>query len=452
MHFLKTFLCCFILTISLSAFSQSDTIVLTDTIPQEEIINNILFQEEELLEEDTIMYQIEKANTLKANYDSLQTNYNSLINKYDSLQINFEKGEYTIKQMEIQNAKLLGDYEELENEIASQKTQFIDDTLRLSLEIDELRANSISLKSINDTLALLNKEYRFQLNEKNTLLEEKIKILNEKEILFTEKEQLYKEAINTSNIDKTKIEGQVQSKNAQIEGKDKEIGLLQKNIDEKDASINEKNTNLAKVIQEKDKYYLMADTLRNKLVETEKTLLKLTEELKYTKQRAAEAEAKIAQATGRKKKVRVIQGSAMRYPSPVWDIVPRATETGYENIVVNRNSSKVDFDFITGASVMLYDLTKPDDKFASDISLYVGFGGSNLFKNFYIGGSYRFLDFFHIAVGTNIAEYTLLAEEFNKEGQALKPGWSIQTTKQWKVTPFISLSLDFEFLSYIGKK
>ena len=259
MHFLKTFLCCFILTISLSAFSQSDTIVLTDTIPQEEIINNILFQEEELLEEDTIMYQIEKANTLKANYDSLQTNYNSLINKYDSLQINFEKGEYTIKQMEIQNAKLLGDYEELKNEIASQKTQFIDDTLRLSLEIDELRANSISLKNINDTLVLLNKEFRFQLNEKNTLLEEKIKILNEKEILFTEKEQLYKEAINTSNIDKTKIEGQVQSKNAQIEGKDKEIGLLQKNIDEKDASINEKNTNLAKVIQEKDKYYLMAD-------------------------------------------------------------------------------------------------------------------------------------------------------------------------------------------------
>ena len=282
------------------------------------------------------------------------------------------------------------------------------------------------LKTLNDTLSKLNQEYRIQLNEKNHLLEEKIKILQEKEILFAEKEQLYKDAINASQIDKTKIEGQVEKKNAQIEGKEREIDLLQKSINEKDTSLIVKDQNLNKITQEKEMYYKMADTLRNKLVETEKELLKIKEELKYQKQKAVEAQAKIDAATGRKKKVRVIQGIAMRlYPTPVWDIVPVATENGYENKVINRNTSKVDFDFITGASVILYDLTKPEDKFASDISVYVGFGGANLFKNFYVGGSYRFLDFFHVALGVNVSEYTLLAEEFNKEGQSLKPGWSI---------------------------
>ena len=39
---------------------------------------------------------------------------------------------------------------------------------------------------------------------------------------------------------------------------------------------------------------------------------------------------------------------------------------------------------------MLIDLTKPEAKFTSDIGVYVGFGGANMFKNFYFGGAYRF--------------------------------------------------------------
>lgn len=101
---------------------------------------------------------------------------------------------------------------------------------------------------------------------------------------------------------------------------------------------------------------------------------------------------------------------------------------------------------------MLYDLTKEGSKFDQDISVYVGFGGANLFKNFYIGPSYRFLDFFHLTAGVNVAEYSVLAEKFNKEGDALAPGWSIKTTNEWKITPFVSLSLDLDFLSYMGKK
>lgn len=331
--------------------------------------------------------------------------------------------------------------------------RYYNDSILWEKKREKIEKENFTLRQINDTLAQLNKDYRLQLTEKNNLLEEKIKIFQQKEILFAEKEQLYKDAINSTTLDKTKVEGLVDAKNAQIEGKEKEINLLQKNINEKEASIEAKNQDLSKVIEEKQRYYLMSDTLRTKLVEAEKEILRREEELKYTRKRVEEAEAKIASATNRRKKVRVIQGIAMRYPSPNWDISPRALENGgYENVIYNKNSSVVEFDFITGASVMLYDLTKEGSKFNQDISLYVGFGGANLFKNFYLGPSYRFLDFFHITAGVNVSEYTMLAENFNKEGSPLQPGWSIRTTNQWKVTPFLSLSLDLDFLSYMGKK
>ncbi|MFA6199931.1 MAG: hypothetical protein WC679_05975 [Bacteroidales bacterium] len=407
-------------TISLSVFSQTDTIGLISD---------------------------------STKYLSPTINYYSIIKEYENLKSENEKQKNEIEKIKAEYKKILVDFEEAENEIISFKKQYTSDTIRLSSQIDELRTNGHNLKSINDTLAKLNEDYRIQLNEKNKLLEGKIRILQEKEILFAEKEQLYKDAISTSNIDKAKLEGLVEAKNEKIGGKEKEIDLLQKNINEKDISLAAKDKNLTQVTQEKDMYYKMADTLRSKLIDAEKQILTINEELKYTKKRAEDAEARIAAATNRKKKVRVLQGIAMRFfPTPNWDIVPRATEDGYENIIINRNSSKVEFDFVTGASVMLYDLTKPNSKFSSDISVYVGFGGANLFKNFYFGGSYRFLDFFNFSAGVNVAEYTLLAENFNREGDALKPGWSIQTTKQWKVTPFVSLSLDLEFLTYMGKK
>lgn len=433
------------------------TFAKTDTISSTKINNNILLQEpQEISFPDTITSQISQ----RINYDSIIQQYMNAEseiqqrkNEIGSLETQIKKMEKEIVEMDSLIYILNTKNNEFTEQLIKLQNQYINDTIRLSLEIDELRTNGYNLKKINDTLAKLNEEYRTQINDKNKLLEEKIKILQEKEILFSEKEKVYKDAISNSNIDKAKIEGLVQASNAKIDGKEKEINLLQKNINEKEVSIESKDLRINKINEEKEMYYKMADTLRSKLVEAEKQLLKINEELKYTKQRALEAEARIAAATNKKKKVRVIQGIAMRFfPTPDWDIVPRAIENGYENIIINRNSSKVEFDFVTGASVMLYDLTKPEAKFSSDIAVYVGFGGANLFKNFYFGGAYRFLDFFHLSAGVNVAEYTLLAENFNKEGDALKPGWSIQTTKEWKVTPFICLSLDLEFLTYMGKK
>lgn len=348
--------------------------------------------------------------------------------------------EYTALQLEVEN---------LRGEIVNLKGS-----------IDVLKRRNNELHLMNDTLTVVNNEINKQLSEKNALLEEKIRILQQKEILFAEKEQLYKEAISNSNVDKAKIEGLVEAKNASIEGKDKEISLLQKSINEKENHISAKDMQLKQMSAERDKYFMMSDTLREQLKEAQIVILKREEELKYTKKRAEEAEAKVERATGRKKKVRVIQGLAMHFsPMPDWIIRPRGIKPNqgqdqvkeYKNFIENANAGTVDFDLVVGASVMLLDLTKNGEKFTQDLGIYVGFGGNNLFKNFYLGPSYKFLDFFHLSIGVKMAQYTVLAEGY-KVGDELPGGWAIPTAKKWIITPYISLSFDLDFISYIGKK
>ena len=341
--------------------------------------------------------------------------------------------EYTALQLEVEN---------LRGEIVNLKGS-----------IDVLKRRNNELHLMNDTLTVVNNEINKQLSEKNALLEEKIRILQQKEILFAEKEQLYKEAISNSNVDKAKVEGLVEAKNASIEGKDKEISLLQKSINEKENHISTKDMQLKQMSAERDKYFMMSDTLREQLKEAQIVILKREEELKYTKKRAEEAEAKVERATGRKKKVRVIQGLAMHFsPMPDWIIRPRINAAReYKNFIENANAGTVDFDLVVGASVMLLDLTKNGEKFTQDLGIYVGFGGNNLFKNFYLGPSYKFLDFFHLSIGVKMAQYTVLADGY-KVGDELPVGWAIPTAKKWIITPYISLSFDLDFISYIGKK
>lgn len=341
------------------------------------------------------------------------------------------------------------EYTALQLEVESLRKEVVG----LNESIDALKNRNKELHLINDTLTVVNNEINKQLSEKNALLEEKIRILQQKEILFAEKEQLYKEAISNSNVDKAKVEGLVEAKNASIEGKDKEISLLQKSINEKENHISTKDMQLKQMSAERDKYFMMSDTLREQLKEAQIVILKREEELKYTKKRAEEAEAKVERATGRKKKVRVIQGLAMHFsPMPDWIIRPRLNEKEeYKNFIENANAGTVDFDLVVGASVMLWDLTKNGEKFTQDLGIYVGFGGNNLFKNFYLGPSYKFLDFFHLSAGVKMAQYTVLADDC-KVGDELPVGWVIPTAKKWIITPYISLSFDLDFISYIGKK
>ena len=229
-----------------------------------------------------------------------------------------------------------------------------------------------------------------------------------------------------------------------------------------------------KLEAERNHYIRMVDSLRSLVRIAELENVRKDEANKYLEERVRIAEERTAQATNRKKKVRPIQGVAMRFfRTPEWEFILRSGEQQgtYEKLLSNRNAGSVEFDYVTGASVMLWDLTKYfnrdpmlgadsvrrtirrfDQDFAYDLGLYIGFGGSNLFKNFYVGGSFRFVDFFYLTAGVNIAEYTVLKEGY-EDNSRVGDNLSLKdvTASAWLIKPFISLSIDLDFLSYIKK-
>ena len=229
-----------------------------------------------------------------------------------------------------------------------------------------------------------------------------------------------------------------------------------------------------KLEAERNYYIRMVDSLRAIVRIAEIEAVRKEEANKYLAERARVAEARVIEASNRKKKVRPIQGVAMRfYRTPIWEIRLKAgaTDGTYDRYISNRNAGDVESDYVTGASVMLWDMTKYfnkphmlgsdstarqirrfDQDFSYDLGFYVGFGGSNLFKNFYVGASFRFVDFFYLTFGMNIAEYQVLKSGYSN-GDIIGNSLSIDdvTAKAWLVKPFVSLSIDLDFLSYIKK-
>ena len=65
---------------------------------------------------------------------------------------------------------------------------------------------------------------------------------------------------------------------------------------------------------------------------------------------------------------------------------------------------------------------------------------------------FRFVDFFYLTLGVNIAEYQVLKKGYT-DGDVIGASLSIDdvTAKAWLVNPFLSLSIDLDFLSYIKK-
>ena len=347
------------------------------------------------------------------------------------------------------------------------------DSLRIAHSImDGYRDQMNYLSRIKDSLVVSNSKYQRELQAQNRQLEEKIRALQEKEQLVAEKEQLYKEAISSSTVDKAKFQFELQAKEVSITAKEKEIEMMQRNIDARDSSLKDEKNNYRSLLQERNRYMHIVDSLRAKVVAAEMENVKKQEENKYLAERAKAAEEKVATATNRKKKVRPVQGIAMKfYRTPDWNI--RLTADNKKQIW-NRNAGSIEFDYITGASVMLWDMTnyfnpkgktdttfstfsgkelrRFDQQFAYDLGVYVGFGGSNLFKNFYVGPSFRFMDFFYLVVGVNVCEYEVLTDG-RKDGTYLTGSESLTdiTAHSWLVKPFVALSIDLDFLSYIKK-
>ena len=218
---------------------------------------------------------------------------------------------------------------------------------------------------------------------------------------MAEKERFYKEIVTNSGVDQNKIEA------------------------------------------DRDHYRHLVDSLRGLVHQAELENVRKEEANKYLLQRAKDAESKVADATNRKKKVRAIQGIAMRfYRTPNWEVRLHLTQ------YFNKDHKSVK---IGETNLKTPELRKFDQDFAYDVGIYVGFGGSNLFKNFYVGPSFRFVDFFYFTVGVNIAEYNVLVSGY-EEGSVLKSETIDDVTaKSWLLKPFIALSIDLDFLSYIKK-
>lgn len=329
------------------------------------------------------------------------------------------------------------------------------------------------LVMLKDSLISANDLFQRELQEKNRLMEEQKTAMQEKERLVAEKEELYRQALTNSTVDKAKWEGELKAKEASIDAKSREISYLQKDIDAKEVTLQSQRENYTHLLTEKERYRHLVDSLQKRVNAVEMENVRKQEENKYLAQKAKEAEEKAAITLNKKKKVRPIQGIALRFfRTPQWDIrLTPETDGTFTKIIRNRNAGDIEFDFVTGASVMLWDLTdffngdpqtdtlsrmreipRFDQKFNYDLGIYVGFGGSNLFKNFYIGPSFRFVDFFYLTIGLNICEYEVLRDEY-QPNQTIGAMLTLDdiVAKSWLVKPFISLSIDLDFLSYIKK-
>jgi len=325
--------------------------------------------------------------------------------------------------------------------------------------VSQLQAQLIITGSIADTLAVLRLHARQELLDvkqellaMGTELEAKVQLIREKEYQLNDCQIKLREAQAVSSLNQARLEGRIDVNATKVEAKDREIAYMQETIKEKDRIITEKTNELAVYYKDKSSSLQKVDSLSRALYAKELELVKVSERLKLIEtQYNAMVEQRTA-AQNKKKKVRFVQGVGLKnYRTPDYQLSPESSTTTATYVIVNKNAGNIEFDYITGVSLSLYDLSKPDGKYTYDAGLFLGFGGTNLFKNFYISPSFKAFDFFHFMLGMNIAEYQQLQNGFN-EGDALPPGMSIPTVKEWKANFFFGLTVDFELLSNIPKK
>jgi hypothetical protein len=286
----------------------------------------------------------------------------------------------------------------------------------------------------------------------STSLEAKLQLLRDQEFQLNDCQIKLRESQSAASLNQVRLESRIDVNATKVEAKDREIAYMKESVKEKDRIISEKTTEMAAFYREKSNLLKIADSLSRALYARELEFVKVNEHLKIIEGQYNEMIAVRTAAQNRKKKIRFVQGVSLKgYRTPDWQLAPQSSSTTAIYVITNNNSGKLEFDYITGVSLSIYDLSKPDGKYTYDAGLFVGFGGTNLFKNFYISPSFKAFDFFHFMLGLNFAEYQQLKEGFN-EGDVLLPGMAIPTVKKWKANVFLGMTIDFELLSNITKK
>lgn len=329
----------------------------------------------------------------------------------------------------------------------------------LQVVIAQIRADMVLAVTKTDTLEsqrLRVKQELLSVKQQmlttSTALEQKLQLLRDQEYQLNDCKIKLREAQLAASLDQAKLEGKNNVNSTKVEAKEREIAYMQESIKEKDRIISEKTLEMTTYYKDKSTSLRVADSLARALNAKELELVKVTERLRIIEGQYNEMVAVKTDAQNKRKKIRFVQGVALKfYRTPDWQLAPESSSTTAVYVISNKNGGKVEFDYITGVSLALYDLTKPDSKYTSDAGMFLGFGGNNLFKNFYIAPSYKAFDYFHFIIGLNIAEYQQLKVGF-KEGDKLSPGMSIPTVKEWKANIFFGMTIDFELLANITKK
>ncbi len=329
----------------------------------------------------------------------------------------------------------------------------------LTKEIDKMKLGFLVSGTTIDTLErqklrALNEIRDLKLQNLN-LNKEKADIINDviaKENQLKACKMQLQETLATAAVTQSKLEGKIDVNSAKAEGKDKEIAYLQTALDEKNKMVEARSKELSEALAERKNSLRIIDSLAREVNARDLQLVKVNERLRIIESQYNELMAQRAAATNKKKKIRFVQGVGLKnYRTPDWQLAPQSSASTSTYVITNKNSGKIEFDYITGVSLSLYDLSKPEGKFTYDAGLFVGFGGTNLFKNFYIAPSVKAFDYFHFMAGFNIAEYQQLQKGF-AEGDALPGGMNIPTVKEWKANFFFGMTIDFELLANIPKK
>ena len=322
--------------------------------------------------------------------------------------------------------------------------------LQADLVMSGKKADTLEAQRLRLKLQLL--DVRQQMLALSTTLEQKLQLLRDQEYQVTDCQIKLREAQMAASLNQAKLEGKNEVNTTKVEAKDHEIAYMQVSIKEKDRIISEKTNELANYYHDKGNSLRIVDSLSRALNQCELEFVKVNERLKIIEGQYNEMVAQKTAAQNKKKKVRFVQGVGLKnYRTPDYQLAPQSSATTATYVITNKNAGNIEFDYVTGVSLSLYDLSKPDGKYTYDAGLFLGFGGTNLFKNFYISPSFKAFDFFHFLLGVNIAEYQQLQSGFN-EGDVLPPGMSIPTVKEWKANLFIGMTIDFELLSNIPKK
>ncbi len=299
------------------------------------------------------------------------------------------------------------------------------------------------------------------IQSKSVLLEAQIKLLEEKEKIFARKEKYYKEAIYEYRIDSVDLIGKIETQNAILVGKTTEIDLLRDQIRQKEKDIEEKSTAMQKTEKKIERYTKKIDSLLLEIDHQKAIYSKIKERnvvqkihIDHLKTSNADLKKQLdhCQNAGKRQKIRLTQGVAFKtFRTPKYELSPKDYQNTSVYEIHNANSGNFEVDYITGVSLKFLPLLTHKDKDANDLGFFIGFGGKDLFKNFYLGPNIKLLNAFHINVGMNIREYEVLKDGFS-EGDILDNGATIPTNNEWKINWYAGLTFDFSLISNVAKK